>query len=963
MKLKSILIIIFIFLLSFLYAKNPKNPKSMKNTKSTKSTKDTKDTGLELGEKLKFETKGKFNISTKILKKSIQINLPVMEKHRFVIYRSMEKEGTYTKIGITKKTTFIDKKLFKGTDYYYVAVALVKEKNQWKQINSSKTGAVIEIKEVITEVSVNFTSVPKKAVVIINNENIGNTPVVKKYKVGEYQLTMQKEGYKTYKDFKFNVEYKKNMKVNIKLEKIKGSINITTTPPGASIKLNRKVIGKSPLRKDNLDLATYTIEAALKDYQPIKKAVILNSETPASVNLTLSKTPVIGSVRIDSNPKGADIFIDNIKRGRTPYIVKNLNAGIHALILKKKDHNDIINEIEIEANIQKNYNFTFVKEHGFLSVKTSPNSADCFLNEKLIGKTPVNSLKINKGIYNLAIRKENYTDFKEMIRVDVGQHFKRDIILSMQKATLIINTYPDKATVKIQGKSYGFTPFMSDNIQPGKITLNITKPGFEPIFRQLSLSPDSKENLYFSLKALPAPRVVTPPTGKPSVIPTPLPVKQVPPAVKKRPVVRKGTLSATTSPPGAAFYLNNKYYGRTPFILSLMPGKYKIKFKRSLYKEWNGSVIIQAGIGREVNIKLSPVETYLKINSTPPGADIYINNINYGKTPGGFNIPAGNHVLNLKKQHYDDYSAELKITGARRRMTKHYRMKKEVKKYLFTSIPPNAEVFLNKRMIGLTPFEYLDIKDGLYNIKFKRTGCRPWQKKIKFSMGNPPRITANLIALRGDLLIRSTPPSCNIYVNNNRVGVSGNIIKNIHAGYHNIRVTKEGYYDYNGRIRIYDNRVTSHRVHLIEKPKGNLSINSTPMNAKVYINSLFRGATPLLLEGLTENKYRVRLKLNSHKTYKTIVTVLGNRTEYINAALIPGSDCCLSNYFFSKPVLWYIASGLLLGGAGWAWYEENRALKAGKGKYRSVLHDTRNGLAYASGGCLLIGLTLHIAFD
>ncbi len=85
MKLRSILIIIFIFLISFLYAKNPKNPKNMKNTQNIKSTKGTEDTGLKLGEKLKFKTTGEFNISTKVLKKSIKINLHVIEKHRLVI--------------------------------------------------------------------------------------------------------------------------------------------------------------------------------------------------------------------------------------------------------------------------------------------------------------------------------------------------------------------------------------------------------------------------------------------------------------------------------------------------------------------------------------------------------------------------------------------------------------------------------------------------------------------------------------------------------------------------------------------------------------------------------------------------------------------------------------------------------------------------------------------------------------
>ena len=931
MKFKLIASIILISFVSLVYAQN---------------------TGLQLGKEQYFEDVGEFIISTTADENTIQINVPDMDAEKFGIYRSTEKDGLFKKIGLAKKNTYTDKKIKKGITYYYVAVALVKTekkgKKKWKKINSNKGSAEIVI--IISEVEVNFKSTPKGAVVIVNNQNIGKTPVTKKYKVGMYELTIQKEGYKTYKVFNFNIDYRPRIDVDITLEKITGSLNINTTPPGATIKLNDKEIGKSPVRKDNLELGTYTIEAALQDYKPVKKAVDINSETPVSVNVILKKEPETGHVNINSAPTGAEIFIDNIKYGKTPNLIKDLNAGMHTLILRKINYNEINKEIEIETNKTKNYNFTLVKEHGFLTITTFPDSADCYLNENLIGKTPVESVEVDKGIYNLTIKKENYSEFREMIQIDIDKHLKRDIILSMQKSTLIINTYPDKAKVMIQGMKYGLTPFISDNIQQGKIKIDIIKDGFKSISKEITLSPNSTKNLSFNLEPV---EVVIP------VVPTPVTPSPTVPA-EEEVVIENGTLSVITTPPDAALYLNNKFHGQTPIIASLSPGTYNIKIKKNQFKTWTGSAIIASKKTEKLNIALDSMETYLTIKSAPKDVEIYLNNIFFGRTPNRFKIPAGDYVLNLKKNDYEPYSTALIITGVQKEMSEFYRLKKEIKKYYFSSKPRNAEVLLNNRIIGITPFEHLDIKDGTYNIKFHKTGYRLWEKNITIFKGEPSRITADMEALKGHLVVNSSPKTCDVYIDNKRMGVSDKMIKNIPAGYHNVKVMKYGYYDFASSIRILDNQLSFLKVELAEKPKGNIRIDSDPKGAKIYLSGQFKGVTPSLLENIPEDKYKLRLKAKKHKSFNTTVSVVGNKTEYVFAKLVPGSDCCCLSSFFSKPVFWYVTSALCAVGSGWAWYAEEQARKDKNYKQRSDLHDTRNGLAIGSGACLMIGITFDL---
>ena len=56
-------------------------------------------------------------------------------------------------------------------------------------------------------------------------------------------------------------------------------------------------------------------------------------------------------------------------------------------------------------------------------------------------------------------------------------------------------------------------------------------------------------------------------------------------------------------------------------------------------------------------------------------------------------------------------------------------------------------------------------------------------------------------------------------------------------------------------------------MELAEKPKGNIKIDSDPQGAKVYFNRQFKGITPILLEDIPEDKYKLRLKAKKHKSF------------------------------------------------------------------------------------------------
>ncbi|MFC1504335.1 PEGA domain-containing protein, partial [Spirochaetota bacterium] len=783
----------------------------------------------------------------------------------------------------------------------------------------------------ITDVVVKITSAPGKAELWLNNKMIGHTPLSVKLKLGTYQLVLQKHGYKTLTDHNFTVDYRKRLTMHYNLEKIKTHLTVTSSPGGAAIKINGQTAGKAPVKREGLEFGTYTVRAELAGYTPTEKAVIIDTDKPYTINLTLTKET--GSFSVDSDPKGAVIFIDNISYGSTPKEIKKIAAGLHTLRLVKEGFSTVEKEIEVTpAEADKKYFFSLTGTDGYISIKTFPDSADCYINGTSAGKSPLVNYKIKPGVHNLSIKKAGYDDYTQVIKINPGEAFSREIVLAMKKAMLSITSFPEGALVIIQGKKYGYTPFITDYMQPGEITVNLIKDGYLPYAKTATLNAGVRNEITVSLQA----------------------------AVKGVMMVEKGTLSVTSAPSTASVYITNALIGNTPFLYNLNPGTYAVRITKKNYIAWSGKATIASKAVAKLNVSLASKMIRVSITSVPPGAVLALNNKPYGKTPVTRNIPFNNYVIKLSMPGYNPVSDYLKPTGTAKVFSKSYTLSKVVRKYTFNSTPQSAEVILNGRVIGITPFEYTGIRNGTYTFLFRKAGYRDSSVPVTFKDGSPNKITASLQAQRGSLLVETTPPSANVHIGGRFAGKSGQTLNNVPTGYHRIKISLYGYYDINTQVRILDNKLTRYKAALQEKPKGNLKVDSTPQGARIFLNGKQTGMSPVLLKGLPEDRYHLKLKLKGYKSFRSYVNVTGHQTEHVNVKLVEGSDSCCSISLLGKPAFWYVMSIASFATAGYNWYREEKALKDGRIDLRDCFQAYRNGFAIA--GLAFLGIGIVVSF-
>ncbi len=119
-----------------------------------------------------------------------------------------------------------------------------------------------------------------------------------------------------------------------------GNLKIMTTPFEATIKIDGKELGKTPLTLKNQLIGDYTVELSLPGYATAYEKVTITEGLTAQVNTSLQNGM---QVEITSNPTGADLFIDDKPAGKTPY-TGNLGYGSHKLRIEsngKKAEKDV----------------------------------------------------------------------------------------------------------------------------------------------------------------------------------------------------------------------------------------------------------------------------------------------------------------------------------------------------------------------------------------------------------------------------------------------------------------------------------------------------------------------------------------------------------------------------------------------------------------------------------------------
>ena len=143
----------------------------------------------------------------------------------------------------------------------------------------------------------------------------GRTPLtVRALPAGEHVLVVRKGLFWGRK--KVQVVANRFVKVSVAMKKVKGQLEVHSTPPEATVMLDGKEVGTTPLVLPGVEAGGHVLELRRKGYVTARREVVLGADEPQrSESVTLVRAGVLA---VTSDPTGAAVLLDGKAAGPTP---------------------------------------------------------------------------------------------------------------------------------------------------------------------------------------------------------------------------------------------------------------------------------------------------------------------------------------------------------------------------------------------------------------------------------------------------------------------------------------------------------------------------------------------------------------------------------------------------------------------------------------------------------------------
>jgi hypothetical protein len=122
-------------------------------------------------------------------------------------------------------------------------------------------------------------------------------------------------------------------------------IEADSRPTGATVLINSRVVGATPLRVDRLEEGIYALRFEKDTYEPVVRQVQL--EKPGSRVVVELKPMSSGQLVVNVEPKRSEVLLDGILVGHTP-LTLNAVAGPHELVVRRTNFKPFVRRVNLK---------------------------------------------------------------------------------------------------------------------------------------------------------------------------------------------------------------------------------------------------------------------------------------------------------------------------------------------------------------------------------------------------------------------------------------------------------------------------------------------------------------------------------------------------------------------------------------------------------------------------------------
>lgn len=342
---------------------------------------------------------------------------PANEKAVVKVKKAGEK-GEFELWGEVDEAGTIDKMLDFGT-YDYIVTALDYESSTGRvTLSNSQTTCVepIVLKPNFGYLEIDGDNGATGAQIYVDDVKIGTVPYSEpdtRWKSGNHKITINNgDLYKPYNST-FVIKQGETTKISPKLESDFAQTTIKVEGD-AEIILDGKSKGKGSWTGP-LKAGQYTVVCRKEKHHESSRTITVKPDVAETFNVP-APLPITGNVYVRSIPSGAEIIIDDEKKGVTPSLLQGLIIGLHKVKLTLANHKTEEYEINIKEDKTEDLNVT-LSDMAHMTIDSKPSNSTLYINGEKVGVTPY-SKDMASGDYDITIKKNKFKDFSERVHLD-----------------------------------------------------------------------------------------------------------------------------------------------------------------------------------------------------------------------------------------------------------------------------------------------------------------------------------------------------------------------------------------------------------------------------------------------------------------------------------------------------------------------------------------------------------------
>ncbi len=371
---------------------------------------------------------------------------------------------------------------------------------------------------------------------------------------------------------------------------------------------------------------------------------------------------------------------------------------------------------------------------------------------------------------------------------------------------------------------------------------------------------------------------------------------------------RQHRLKVDSSPQQAAVYWdvgsaasapkNYGIAGYTPLTIKVPRGPVKIVVELPGWKAQEQTLDVRKSQTVSFTLERAPQVAHLDLRATSEGgaagAEVFIDGVDRGTAPNSFEMPAGRHQLELRKDGYKPFSDWLDLAEGERRTRDVSMMRAEAPSgTLLVMSDQGGDVYLDGARKDVAP-AMMQVAAGDHVIEVRKEGLPPWRQTVTVVAGQQAKVTATFgpppaAAGSSSLRLIANEPDVEVFVDGDDKGKAPVTVTDIKAGEHIVGARKKTFKPQEQTVRVAagESAIVNFRMEAAppDRPHAALKVQSTIPNAEVFLDGSSLGRAPVDRADLDPGKHYVVVHRDGYTDFKREVILVENQSVALVADL------------------------------------------------------------------------------